>query len=76
MTSQNPEKSNVAGWDFLRMRGTGLVVYSTNALGTRRRSWLRDSPSTSASLASARGTACIRHELSACPPDLMVDGLC
>ena len=27
MTSQNPEKSNVAGWDFLRMRGTGLVVY-------------------------------------------------
>ena len=36
MTSQNPEKSNVARRNFLRMPGAGLVAARANAVRKRR----------------------------------------
>jgi threonine dehydratase len=90
MTSQNPEKSNVVRWDFLRMPGGGLVAASAKAVrkrqdriecvGVRHEGaaafMARGFAQHIGQLGVSGGTACIRHKSSARRPNFTVHGLC
>jgi len=87
MTSQNPEKSNAAPPDFLRMPGGGLIAASTNAVRKRQERIKYIGVEAAAFMAwgfakqigqlgVGVGTACIRHRSSGSRPDLRVDSLC
>ena len=90
MTSQNPEKSNVARRDFLRMPGAGLVAdrptrsanveTGSNYIAVHAEGAAAFMASGFAKhigqLGVGVGTACIRHKSSARRPDFTVHGLC
>jgi hypothetical protein len=87
MTSPNPEKSNVAQWDFLRRPGGGLVAASANAV-RKRQDPIKYVGVEAATLMAPRfarhigqlgaalGTCCIRRKLSAHQLDRAVQGPC